>query len=90
MADAEPAAVAAVRALLGKPLRVTVSDGRVVEGSFECLDDHGNIILRHAVTLAFDGGSGSGGGGGGGYGSMPGMILVPRRHIVRCEVPAAL
>ena len=40
--------IAAV-AYLGKTLRVKISDGRVIEGQFQCLDKDMNLILCHAT-----------------------------------------
>lgn len=37
--------VDAVRAYLHHKLRVYLSDGRIVEGTLECFDDSGNMIL---------------------------------------------
>lgn len=34
------------RVLLHKNLRITLTDGRVLVGSLDCLDKDGNIVLR--------------------------------------------
>lgn len=34
--------------ILGKPVRIAVTDGRIFEGQFHCVDDAMNIILHHA------------------------------------------
>lgn len=36
------------RVLLHKNLRITLTDGRVLVGSLDCLDKEGNIVLRGA------------------------------------------
>lgn len=41
-------AIEQVRALLGKPIRVVLSDGRVVEGSLLCVDKDMNFVLGEA------------------------------------------
>jgi small nuclear ribonucleoprotein (snRNP)-like protein len=47
-APAAQAAVDGVRELLGQRLRVRVPGGRIIEGDFQCLDPHGNLILGNA------------------------------------------
>ncbi|KAM3573463.1 hypothetical protein VYU27_004571 [Nannochloropsis oceanica] len=42
-------AVATMRGLLQSTLRVTLSDGRVVTGKYQCLDEHLNFILQGAT-----------------------------------------
>ena len=65
--------------LLGQRLRVSITDGRVVEGVFWCLDAHGNVILRNAeeVTSGSDASTPS---------RAMGMVLVPHHRMVRCQV----
>jgi len=41
-------AVELVRLMLGKLVRVSVSDGRILEGEFLCLDREFNIVLGNA------------------------------------------
>ena len=36
-----------VKLLLGKPIRLVLSDGRVVEGELDCMDKDINFILRN-------------------------------------------
>ena len=38
-----------VQGLLGKKLRVSISDGRVIEGDLQCMDKDLNIILGSAI-----------------------------------------
>jgi len=35
-----------IRDLLGRRIRVTMSDGRIMEGAFECVDVSLNIVVR--------------------------------------------
>lgn len=35
--------------------QVTVADGRVIEGSFSCLDKQGNLVLSAASQLSMEG-----------------------------------
>lgn len=42
-------AKATLRGLLQSTLRVTLSDGRVVTGQYQCLDEHLNFILQGAT-----------------------------------------
>ena len=48
----EPAAVAKVRGYLGKTVKVTLVDDRVVSGTFHVLDSFGNLLLREASATA--------------------------------------
>lgn len=38
-----------VEGLLGKKIRVLISDGRMVQGDLQCIDKDLNIILNSAV-----------------------------------------
>lgn len=53
MSDAENGhaanAVNRVKATLDSVVRVTVSDGRLVEGQLQCLDSDMNIVLANAT-----------------------------------------
>ncbi len=51
MAERERDAVEQVRSWLQHVVRVTLSDGRVVEGKLQCFDNLGNMILGHAVQI---------------------------------------
>lgn len=42
-------AKATMRGLLQSTIRVTLSDGRVVTGTYQCLDEHLNFILQDAT-----------------------------------------
>lgn len=55
----ESAAVARVRGLLNRRLRVKVCDGRVFYGNLNCFDKQGNVILINATECR----PGPGGGG---------------------------
>ena len=59
-------------------LQVTVADGRVLIGSFICLDKQGNIILDQTVERYHINGVEKE--------SMLGQVLVPRSQRVACEV----
>jgi small nuclear ribonucleoprotein (snRNP)-like protein len=37
-----------IRELLGKPIRIVLSDGRIIEGSLTCMDKDLNFILGDA------------------------------------------
>ncbi len=44
-----PTALDQVRDMLGKSLRILISDGRVVQGEFQCFDKDRNFILGNAT-----------------------------------------
>lgn len=77
--DSSSTSLDAARELLGKTLRVTLTDGRVYEGLFTCLDKSFNVVLNGACELTP-------------LGRKPplnprvgGVVIVPGAHIVRCE-----
>lgn len=59
-------------------VQVTVADGRVLVGSFICLDQQGNIILDQTVERYQVNGMEKE--------SMLGQVLIPRSQRVACEV----
>jgi len=63
-------------ALLGKQLRVELSDGRCVIGRFICLDAFGNLVLKDTREAAGDG-------------KQLGITMVPSRHMRKAEVAEA-
>lgn len=40
-----------VQSCLDRPLRVTLTDGRVVQGTLDCFDNSGNMILSAAADI---------------------------------------
>lgn len=50
-ACAEDPAIRECRSLLDQPLRVELTDGRVIVGHFSCLDKQGNVLLNNASEL---------------------------------------
>ena len=80
----ESTATASVTAMMGKQLRAHLTDGRVVEGYFDCVDKHRNVILDRAVEWKSADGPGKK--------RFIGYVLVPGVHLVKAEVqeePAA-
>ena len=64
--------------MMGRSLRVHMTDGRVVTGLFDCVDKHGNVILDRALewkSLAEPATERS-----------VGYVLVPGKHIVKAEI----
>ena len=47
----------ALKGLLHQQFRVTIKDGRVMQGMFQCIDDSMNIILQHCYQIDVDGGT---------------------------------
>jgi small nuclear ribonucleoprotein (snRNP)-like protein len=78
----ETPAVAKARALLGKELRITITDGRIFIGNFACTDKDLNVVLTSSYEFPV------------GYqndhlvenGRFVGMLMFPWRHVVRVEV----
>lgn len=75
-------AIATLRALLGKELRIAITDGRIFLGNFACTDKDLNIVLTSVYEFPL------------GFqndhlvenGRFVGMIMFPWRHIVKIEV----
>ena len=67
-----------VKDLMGRQLRVSLSDGRIIFGSFDCIDKHRNIILDRASEIQ----------------SLDeidtkrsiGYVLIPGDHVLKVEV----
>lgn len=51
MGDASTAKEA-VRGVLGRHTRVLLTDGRVVEGTLDCMDNSGNLVLSDAADVS--------------------------------------
>eukprot|EP00466_Bigelowiella_natans_P002674 jgi/Bigna1/70148/fgenesh1_pg.11_\ len=66
-----------LRAYIGNPIKVTVSDGRVMIGRFQCCDDHVNVIMTETHQVFADGKE------------KPrhlGQILIPGQHISKIQI----
>ena len=74
-------ASAKVRSLLGKRLRIVISDKRIFVGTFDCFDQNKNIILTYAQEWTSIDNPDSA--------KSVGQILVPGEHIVSCDVEKA-
>ena len=69
-------AVTEVRGLIGAVVIVTISDGRRIEGQFDCVDKEKNIVLSRARQLGREG-----------VPDTPlGNALVPGHHMVKTEL----
>jgi small nuclear ribonucleoprotein (snRNP)-like protein len=80
-------AVATMRGLLQSTLRVTLSDGRVVTGKYQCLDEHLNFILQGATERRVVGERA------GVEGSVDrqevrnlGLVMLPGKHMIKVEI----
>jgi small nuclear ribonucleoprotein (snRNP)-like protein len=40
-----------LKSWLGKDMKITITDGRLYEGKFQCIDNHGNIILTNTSQI---------------------------------------
>ena len=93
----QAAEMEAARALLDTPLRVELSDGRLVVGRFTCLDKQQNVLLTDAREMACfqcredaDDASVVGSRQREGAKSQTserhlGTVIVPRQHIASCH-----
>ena len=73
----------ALSALVDKPMRIMLTDGRIIEGNFECADKDFNFILGQATE--FYGASDVNFTEGEAKSSRAvGMVVIPGKHIVSC------
>lgn len=71
---------AIVKSCLKQMVRVTLTDGRIIDGVLDCYDDHGNLVLSDATDVTRKGA---------GRKSRTvrlGMVLVPGNGTARVEV----
>eukprot|EP00743_Colponemidia_sp_Colp-15_P009861 GILK01010806.1.p1 GENE.GILK01010806.1~~GILK01010806.1.p1 ORF type:complete len:107 (+),score=11.96 GILK01010806.1:40-321(+) len=76
-------AVENVRSMLGCTMKIEVTDGRVMYGTFMCTDKMSNIILCRAHEVRnvnnADGSKRE-------ERRTLGLIMVPGQHVVKCEI----
>ncbi len=80
--------MAAVRRMVGKPMRVHLADGRVLAGRFYCLDWRRNVVLRDAEEWAPPEVVARESAAETAKRFLGATIMVPGRHMVRCETAA--
>ena len=71
---------------LGHRLRATLSDGRLITGTFHCVDKLRNLILHDAYEQAPSEDDASGAATHLAPERRLGMIVVPGKHLVKCEI----
>ena len=79
----EPAPAKDLRLRLDSPLRVGLTDGRVIAGTFVCFDKQRNVLLVDAQEWRWVAAV---------SGDVPeraqrqlGIVLVPRRYVTSCH-----
>jgi small nuclear ribonucleoprotein (snRNP)-like protein len=73
--------------LIHKKMRVTVKDGRVIEGDCMCLDPQGNLILYHCIEYNSSTNTSSSGIKDGSMSSSSlGHVLIPYDQRVDAEI----
>lgn len=77
------ASTGAVTALLDAPLRVTLTDGRILVGQFTCFDKQKNVLLTEVSEYRQQEGGVLGGR------RNLGIVLVPRGWITACHAGVA-
>mmetsp|Transcript_8800 Transcript_8800/g.13139 ORF Transcript_8800/g.13139 Transcript_8800/m.13139 type:complete len:115 (+) Transcript_8800:25-369(+) len=68
---------AAIRDYIDLPVRVQISDGRVMVGKFVCCDNDLNIVMTGSQEVPV---------GEKGKSCLLGLILIPGKHVVKVEV----
>ena len=84
-APSDKPATQKVAGMLHSRMRVTLTDKRIIVGNFVCFDQQRNLILSESEELSFateDVDTGDQGC----RRRMLGLIMVPGRHLVKCEV----
>ncbi len=79
-------AKAAQRGLLHSTLRVTLSDGRVVTGQYQCLDEHLNFILQGATERRMVNERSGAETVERQQTRTLGLVIVPGKHVLKVEV----
>lgn len=74
-------AVARLKGLLSRTLRICASDERIFIGTFVCVDKQGNVILTNTEEFRL--------GGSLTQGRHVGMIMVPWRMVLKVEAQDA-
>lgn len=57
---------------MGKVIKVSITDGRVVKGQLQCIDNSLNLIITDTLSLPEQ--------------QKLGPIMVPGEHIVACQL----
>ena len=78
--EKEPPAIARVRCMMGREIRVKVVDGRVFVGRFECYDKQGNILMEDAMSTTLDDPEGTE------PHDYRGMIIIQKQHRVETQL----
>lgn len=74
----DTALVTQFKDFMGRQLRCHISDGRIITGSFDCIDKHRNIILDRATEIkSIDKPNTT---------RSIGYVLIPGEHLIKCEV----
>lgn len=84
-------AIAEAKALLTKRVRVTLTDGRCIEGALAMLDHHGNVVLQQSFLLSRPEDAAASSGAEAAAPSQPafiGDVMAPHAHIVSVTVEA--
>ncbi|CAG8439185.1 7427_t:CDS:2 [Ambispora leptoticha] len=66
--------IAKLRSYLNLKARITVSDGRVFNGTFVCIDKYKNIILANTEEFR------------GVEKRYVGLVMVPGKHLIKAEI----
>jgi small nuclear ribonucleoprotein (snRNP)-like protein len=87
MKPSESAAVTKVRSYLGRQMRLTLTDGRIVTGAFSVLDAFGNLLLKEAsATISVDATGTSPLSPSAAASQRMGMVTVAPKHVVKVEL----
>ena len=78
--EREHPAIARVRCMMGREIRVKVVDGRVFVGRFECYDKQGNILMEDAMSTTLDDPEGTE------PHAYRGMIIIQKQHRVETQL----
>ena len=73
--------------VIGRSVRVEITDGRVFVGELQCFDGEMNLIMDK--TIEHRSGVEETVGAEGSNSRKVGMVMVPGRHLVKCELEAS-
>lgn len=69
-----------LRKWLGKPFRVVITDGRILQGIFNCTDKDANIVLTMSDEYLEEGQEAR----------HLGSVMIPGKHIVSVHVDSSM
>ena len=81
----ESPAIARLRLLIGRTLRIQISDSRLFLGTFACTDRERNVILTNTEEFRLDALAAATS-----QGRYVGMVMIPWKYVTKAEVEGSV